>query len=528
MTILWNRREVVSTGVSAASLLLLPSQSRAALSKSTLISAPFIEVETANGKVRGGQCRGALAFKGIPYAGSVSGKNRFKVAPPVQSWTGVFDATHLGPPALQRPNETYGEQEPAQSEDCLVLNVWTPAVNDHRKRPVMLYLHGGGYVTGSAGSPTQDGSKLAATYDVVVVACNHRLGLMGYLYLGELDESYAESANAGMQDAVATLNWIKANIAQFGGDPDNVTVFGESGGGGKTGTLMCMPQAKGLFHKAGIESGAQLKRTNKNDATETTLRMLKALSISPKELHRLTELPIKTLLDWQIANADNLSPLVDGRIVPIHPFDPVATPLAANIPLMIGVNHNEATFNFRNQPEIFSMSAAELANRVTTRLGDKADRVLAAYHKAMPTASPSDMFIAIATAESFGNDTIALASRKAVQPAPVYLYRYDYESNVPIKGTDKTLKAGHASDIGPTFYNYDQDGLHGNGAGLARASANLSALWTSFARSGTPSAEGVPTWPRYNTKTRPTMLVNTTCKVVNDLDAEIRKMWESL
>jgi para-nitrobenzyl esterase len=554
MTTRWNRRDVIGTGLTAAAFSLLPRASFAELSRSTSPVAPFVEVEIASGKVRGGQCRGALAFKGIPYAGDVSGANRFKAPPPVKPWTGVFDATHLGPPALQRPKNTYGEQEPAPDENCLVLNVWTPAVKDNRKRPVMLYLHGGGYVTGSGGSPTQDGSRLAATYDVVVVACNHRLGLMGYLYLGDIDQEYAEHANAGMQDVVATLQWIKTNIAVLGGDPNNITVFGESGGGGKVGTLLGMPQAVGLFHKAGIESGAWLQRMPKDYATETTLRLLKALNLSTKEFHKLTELPAQTLLDLQIAGegrkgplsipADankiitptgaehdypgQFAPLVDGHIVPAHPFDPVATALAAKIPLMIGSNHQEAMFIFREQPEVFSMSDEQLIGRISKRAGDKTEKIIATYRKAMPGASPSDIFIAVATATTFGNDTFELASLKSAQPAPVFLYRYDYESNVPIAGTNQTLKACHASDIAPTFYNYDQRGLHGTGPGLPQVSANLSALWTSFARHGKPAARGVPEWPRYNTKTRPTMLIDTTCNVVNDPDAEIRKMWETL
>ena len=555
MSTLWNRREVISTGLAATAMVMLPRKSQAALSKSTIPIAPFVKVETANGWVRGGHCRGALVFKGIPYAGDVSGANRFRTAPQVKSWKGVFDATHLGPPTLQRPKNTYGEQEPAQDENCLVLNVWTPAVNDKRKRPVMFYIHGGGYVTGSAGSPTQDGSRLAATYDAVVVACNHRLGMMGYLYLGDLDSSYANDANAGMQDIVAALNWVKTNIATFGGDANNVTIFGESGGGGKVGTLLAMPQATGLFHKAGIQSGAWLTRMNKDVATETTLRLLKALNISPKELHRLTEVPAQTLLDLQIAgenhkgalmtptdasvsikhnNSDDESPghfapLVDGNILSTQPFDPTAPSLAAHIPLMIGSNHDEATFFFRDQPEIFSMNNQQLVTRLLAQFGDKADRVLTTYHKAMPDASPSDIFIAIATARSvgFGNDTITLAGLKSAQPAPVYLYRYDYASNFPITGTSATLRAGHATDIGTTFYNYDEGGLHGTGPGVAQASRNLSALWTSFARTGKPSARGVPEWPRYNTHSRPTMLVNTTCHVENDPNAEVRKMWES-
>src|SRR5690242_5341393 len=228
-----DRRGVLKAGAAliAAPLLLLPARA-AEPAWPTQTVGPFIEVEINSGRIRGGHSRGALAFKGIPYAGSVSGRNRFKEAPKVTPWTGVRDATRLGPPAMQGPGTTYGEHEPACSEDCLVLNVWTPAVRDGGRRPVMFYCHGGGFTAGSGGQNIQDGAHLAATYDVVVVASNHRLGLFGYLYLGELGGSeYATSGNQGMLDIVAALSWVKENIATFGGDPGNVMVFGESGGG---------------------------------------------------------------------------------------------------------------------------------------------------------------------------------------------------------------------------------------------------------------------------------------------------------
>lgn len=527
------------------------------LGKSTIPSAPFIEVETASGKVRGGHARGALAFKGIPYGGSVSGTGRFKAAPPVTPWTGVFDATHLGPPTLQTPGSTYGEQEPAYSEDCLVLNVWTPAA-DSNKRPVMLYIHGGGYSTGSGGSTSQDGGKLAATYDVVVVSCNHRLGLLGFLYLGDkLGEDY--SGNQGMQDIAMSLAWIRDNIERFGGDPGNVMVFGESGGGGKVGTLLGMPSAKGLYHKAGISSGAAMHRMSKAVAAETTERLLRALDIS--DARKLFDIPAQTLLELQWAGdkgqgalslatrgwadapdngrrkpgfaealmAGHFGPVVDGHVLPADPFaDGAVTPLAADIPLMIGSNKEEARFFYMGQPEMFALDMAGLESRVRADYGDWAGRLLATYRANRRDASPSDLYIAITTARVFGNDTATLAGLKSAQPAPVYAYRWDYNSNRPIANTTATLGSGHATDIGPTFDNSDLGGLHGDGPGVAAASANLSALWTSFARTGKPSAPGAPDWPRYDIARRATVLVDTTCRIVDDPDAAERKLWQSL
>ena len=509
----------------------------------TATAPPYVEVETAQSRVRGGHCRGALAFKGIPYAGPVTGSARFREAPAPRPWTGVRDAVQLGPPAMQGPGTTYGENEPSCSEDCLVLNVWTPAVADSGKRPVMVYCHGGGYVMGSGGSRDADGSHLAATYDVVVVATNHRLGLFGYLYLGELGgEEYASSGNQGITDIVAALRWVRDNITAFGGDPDNVMICGESGGACKVGTLLAMPSAQGLFHKASIESGPQLRRASKEAATETARRVLHGLGIGVNELHKLAEAPAEAFVTMQLqaqhqegplvtpagnAIAD-LGPVVDGHILPGHPFDPVAAPTALDVPLMIGFNRDEATFFNMDKPEVFHMDEATLVALVRKNLGGNAERVLAAYQAAYPKASPSEIYIAASTALSMGNDSITLAERKSAQPAAVYFYRYDYRSNWPIPGTDWTLRAGHATEIAPKFYNYDIKSLDGDGPGVREVSRNMSAFWTSFARHGHPQALGLPTWPRYDLKRRSTMLIDVSCQVVEDPDRPIRELWESL
>ena len=546
MPIISNRRALIGAGLSLASLPLWGGLARADIALTTLPGAPFVEVETAHGKVRGGTARGALSFKGIPYGGSLSGANRFRRPTPVAPWTGVFDATKLGAPAIQRPGGTYGDHEPAYSEDCLVLNVWTPAA-DGKKRPVMVYLHGGGFVSGSGGSPTQDGGRLAAVHDVVVVACNHRLGLLGYLFLGDYGDQYA--ANAGMLDIVQSLRWVRDNIAAFGGDPANVTVLGESGGGGKVGTLLAMPEAQELFHKAGIESGAWTRRMTRDRAAETTRRLLKALGISDPA--RLTDVPVQTLLDWQnrgengeapLAEPDktggrmmwagyggeqvgHFAPVVDGHVLPRQPFEPDVTPLAAHIPLLIAHNNAESAFGYREKPEIFALGEDAMRARLKVEFGDQADALVSAYRASRPGATPSQIYIAITTARQFGNDTVTVASRKSQQPAAVWFYRWDYNANAPVKGSTATTGPGHASDIGPTFYNWDEPGLHGNGPGVEAASRNLSTIWTSFARTGVPSCPGVASWPRYDTKTRPVLLVDAMCKVVNDPDGPARKVW---
>lgn len=544
MTQDWTRRGVLGASLAASAL---PLSGRAqSLSLSTLPTAPFVIAETTAGKVRGGTARGALSFKGIPYGGSVSGAKRFKAPPPVTRWRDIRDATHLGAPAPQAPHSTYGEQEPAWAEDCLYLNVWTPAL-DGKKRPVMVYMHGGGYSTGSAGSTTQDGGRMAAVHDVVVVAPNHRLGLLGFLYLG--DALGPDYGNASMHDMVASLRWVRDNIAHFGGDPSNVTIFGESGGGAKVGTLLGMPQAKGLFHKAGIQSGAQLRRMPKETAIETTRRLMKGLGLS--DPRKLFDVPVQTLLDlqWQGEKdqgplggpagpmvlesfaestvAGHFGPVIDGVSLPVDPFDPVATSLCADIPLMIANNKEEAAFFEMGHPQVFGLSEAELEGRLNRNYGAKAEALLKVYHQLRPGASPTDLYLAIQTAATMGNETVTLADRKSAQAAPVYRYRWDYSSNRPIAGTTHTLGSGHATDIGPTFDNWDEGGLHGDGPGVRQASANLSAFWASFARTGRPSAPGAPAWPRYDMQRRPVMLVDTTCTLVDDPDGAARAVWES-
>lgn len=562
MKLSFDRRGFLKAGAAAAAApyLWLPARAQEpAWPTQTL--GPFVEVEISSGRLRGGHSRGALAFKGIPYAGAVSGKNRFKAPPKQMPWTGVRDATRLGPPAMQGPGTTYGEHEPACSEDCLVLNVWTPAVRDGGKRPVMFYCHGGGFTAGSGGQNIQDGAHLAAAYDVVVVAINHRLGLFGYLYLGELGGSeYDTSGNQGMLDIVAALSWVKENISLFGGDPGNVMVFGESGGGEKTSTLLAMPSAHGLFHKAGIQSGAMLRGLPKEIAAETARRVLAALGLAPRDVSKLQEVPAEKLVALQLAGekgegslsqptkaylASHRSrptgiaalrapqpggwgPVVDGTYLPRNPFDPAAAEISASVPLLIGNMRDEATFFERDHPQYFQMNEAAVTALARKYLGDATDRILAVYRRAMPDSSPAERAIAIETALRMGNDTVTLADRKSLQPAPVYRYRDDYRSNVPIKGTNWTLRAGHASDIAVVFYNYGIYDLQGDGPGLAEVSAAMSGYFTSFARRAVPSAQGQPAWPRYNRDKRAVMLLDSACRLAMDPDGEERKLWQSL
>jgi para-nitrobenzyl esterase len=339
----------------AAPMLLLPGRLLAAIGDTI--------AETEAGKVRGSVVGGVHIYRGIPYAGSVSGANRFKPAKRVKPWAGVRNAMLPGTPSIQPPGGMFGIAEPAPAEDCLNLTVWTPA-NDGKKRPVMFYSHGGGFSSGSNAAVLQDGANLARLYDVVVVSTNHRLGLLGYLYLDHLaGPEYAGSGNCGMLDIIAGLGWVSRNIERFGGDPDNVMIFGESGGGAKTSCLYAMPGAEPYFNKASIESGPGIRMTQADQAARLTESVLSELGIGVRDWRRLLNVPAAKLLEIQLKlsgtpndaalrgdkpggglPAMKFSPVIDGKALPAHPFDPAAPAISRNKSLIVGYNRDEAAF----------------------------------------------------------------------------------------------------------------------------------------------------------------------------------------
>jgi para-nitrobenzyl esterase len=510
----------------------------------------YVEAKTAYGRIRGTQEEGLATFKGIPYAGSVSGANRFKAAPPLKPWTGVRDALALGAPAIQ-PGQR--RNEPAQSEDCLFLNVWTPAA-DGRKRPVMFYSHGGGFTTGSGGAGYQDGGNLARTWDVVVVATNHRLGLMGYLYLGELGgEEYATSGNQGLLDICDGLKWVRDNIEAFGGDPANVMIFGESGGGAKTSCLYAIPAAAPFFNKASIESGPGIRMMPRDSAAETTLMALKQLGLEKSDWRKLLEVPVDKLLAAQTDLAQQargggpltmtggrkgmggnsrpggFGPVVDGKVLPHHPFDPEAPAISRNKPLLSGYNRDETIFFFQQQrnTEVFNLTEASLKERLGREFGANASAVYEAYHKSRPDALPADLYIAISTARMIGIGAVTIAERKYAQHgAPVYMYIFTHESDALVPGTQHKVGAAHAQEIVYKFNNVRPGGP--GGAESVKAAHNMSEMWSTFARTGRPAAKGQPDWPAYTTEKRSTMEINAECKVVDDPYSLERRLWDKL
>lgn len=495
-------------------------------------------VKTTAGKVRGVKENGIFAFKGVPYAGPSDGANRFKPPTKLQSWTGVRDAVQYGPQAMQNrdPNSPPNTPMAASSENCQVLNIWTPAI-DNKKRPVMFYSHGGGFLTGSGAGASHDGTALAKSYDVVVVTHNHRLGLLGYLYLGDiLGEEYAASGINGMLDIVAAMKWVRENIAEFGGDSGNVMSWGESGGGAKVSTLLAMPAAKGFFHKASIESGPGIRMTPRGEATATTKAVIEELGLKPNESRRLMDVPVERLLEAQ--RKHRFGPVVDGSYLPAHPFDPVAPAISKEIPIIVGLNKDETIFQSEHLPieqatKIFNLDSAGLRERIARALGDKSDqvdRVLEVYRSSRPKASPTDLYIAITTGMGMWHNVITLAERKVEQHvAPVYAYVFAYESEVPVAKTiDYPMKSPHAMEIAFKFNHPEASRNAGNRPERFQAARNMSQAWATFARTSNPSFEGIPRWPAYNLDTRATMFLDAECRVVNDPYASERQLWKEV
>jgi para-nitrobenzyl esterase len=515
----------------------------------------FVEVATSYGRLRGARNEGVTTFKGIPYGGRVSGDRRFRRPALLEPWTGVRDALQFGAPAIQPPRRN----EPAPAEDCLFLNVWTPAA-DNRKRPVMFYSHGGGFVIGSGASGGQDGSNLARNFDVVVVETNHRLGLLGFLYLDELAGSdYAGSGNMGTLDITAGLKWVHDNIAEFGGDPDNVMIWGESGGGAKTSCLYAMPEAAPYFNKASIESGPGVRMMTKEAAAETTALLLKELNIAPKDWRKLLDVPAADLLVMQAKlpsvapfqgksdgrggmprRAGGFSPVVDGVALPHNPFDPTAPAISRDKPLLVGWNEDEFTFFAweRKDTEFAKLTFETLPKRLETQFGEDTPQIIETYRKANPDATAPDIFIAVSSITMMGLGSVDIAEKKTKQGgAPVYLYNFGYKSEKKIPGTDYAMGTPHAMDISFKFNNEipPRDGsapkesfFSGNRPERFVASHHFAELWTTFARTGKPAAKHVPVWPAYNLETRPTMRIDATCEIIDNRFSQELAMWRSV
>jgi para-nitrobenzyl esterase len=491
----------------------------------------FVEAATTHGRLRGFEAaNGIKTFRGIPYGASTAGQNRFMPPAPAAKWTGVREALEFGPSAPQRepgveragsPLAVAAARLPAEGEDCLVLNVWTPAVGDGGKRPVMFWCHGGGFATGSGSSPGTDGTNLARHGDVVVVSVNHRLNVLGFTYLGEQGSAeFAPSGDVGMLDIVAALEWVRDNIAEFGGDPGNVTIFGQSGGGRKVATLLAMPAAHGLFHRAVIESGATLKLVERDQAKRVARALSKELGLEGPSPRQLQTVPLDRLMSAYFAtvramNVDQMtmgfSPTVDGAVVPQHPFHPTAAPVSASVPLMLGSTRTELTL--QTDDAAFSLDQSGLRERVQGLFGDAGGKLIDIYAKANPGASPSDLYFLIASDHRYGAPVMKIAERRAaLGQGAVYLYYFRWES--PYDGG--RLKSPHTIEIPFVFENVATSRLTKDAPDAPALADKVCDAWVAFARTGDPNTAKLPRWPKFDAARRATMVFGNESVVVDD------------
>lgn len=508
-------------------------------------------VETSSGKLRGTIIEGVAAFKAIPYAAPPIGALRFLPPRELEPWPGVRDATayvgrapQAGLRAGTRPElETFSgaPDTSPDSEDCLTLHVWSPSVTDGAKRPVMVWLHGGAFSYGSANSDRIRGSRLVKRGDVVVVTVNHRLNIFGHLDLsGAGGADYAWSGNAGVLDLVTALKWVQTNIVRFGGDPGNVTIFGESGGGGKVSTLLAMPVAAGLFHRAIIQSGAAVRLRTKDRSLKLTDLVLKELGIGSSAIEQLRTVPVTRLLaaikpaeralgpsPHRLFDRYPFGPVVDGDVMPRQPFDPDAPKIMRDIPLIIGDMKDETALFLAPDDLVWhrTLTEAQLVDRVYAIAGADTDRVVETYRRLYPETSPADRLIATTTDCNFRIRSLVLAQRRAATAtAPVWMYSFNWETSVH----GGKMKAPHAMDVPFTFDTIDLTNSTDGSDTAKRLAETMSGVWAAFARNGRPDHPSIPHWPAYKVPERATLILDATCRIDNDPRGETRALWQDI
>ncbi len=531
-----NRRDLLQTTALLAADTLLPKSLRAQAT-----AAPI--ADTAAGKVQGFTDQGILVFKSIPYGDDTS-KRRFQPPTKPTPWPGIRDCLAFGPQAPQPIHKREGrstfspldEANPANSEDCLRLNLWTPSLTG--KRPVLVYIHGGAYSSSSPNGPVYDGVRLARRGDAVVVTLTHRLNLFGYLYLAELAphalrDTFADSGNVGQLDLVLALQWVRDNIARFGGDPSRVLIFGQSGGGAKCATLMSMPSAHGLFHRVWTMSGQQLTATTPEHATATAQSVLKDLNLTPASLAGILD-PNKVPMEKLVAalrGGRYFGPVHDGRTLPHDPFSPEAPAISEHIPMVLGNTHDETRLLIgASNPALFSLTWDQLPAELEHYrqfLGTlTTESIVSGYRKWYPAYSPSDVFFAVTTAFRSWHGMVIESEHRAVQRGPTWVYNFTWKS----PADEGKWGAPHTIDIPFAFDNLalaaptvSADGIQPSAQAQTLA-ATFADTVINFARNGDPNHPGLPHWPRYDLTARPTLLWNTPVTVENDPRGNERKL----
>jgi para-nitrobenzyl esterase len=491
----------------------------------------FIEADTAYGKVQGLQSAGIKEFKGIPYGASTAGRNRFMPPKKPAGWKGVRECLAHGQISPQAPADLrsdyammiHWDYHPGgMGEDCLSLNIWTPGLNDGAKRPVLVSFHGGGFTTGSANAIGYDGAQLARFGDVVVVTVNHRLASFGYTHLADLGAppEFAYAGVAGIMDLTASLEWVRDNIENFGGNPHNVMIFGQSGGGAKTSTMLATPAATGLFHRAAVQSGSLLKFVPKDRASQNAEALLKQLGIPKSRIADLQKVSWQQLLEAQAAagaGAPGLGngPVLDGKYLTHDAFDPAAPSESAEIPLIVSTTLEDAALSLTN----FNLSEADLKALIDKRYRTQGGEILAIYRKYYPEKSPYLIQAMMLTDAGFRRSAIRQAELKAAQgKGAIYMYQWEW----PTPAFGGRYGAIHGLDVSGSF----REAREGNDA--ARVADQLSSSWVAFAKTGDPNNARIPPWPTFDAQTRATMIFGAPTQLENDPRSEIRSFWEHM
>jgi len=509
-------------------------------------------VSTTEGKVAGYIARGIFTYKGIPYGDTTAGANRFLPPKRPKPWSGERSSRQYGAIAPQSVRNSSGTNDEeafmfdwddavarvyqiGEDEDCLRLNIWTPGINDGGKRPVMVWLHGGGFANGSGNEQlAYDGESLARRGNVVVVTLNHRLNVFGYMNLSQYGDQYASSANVGMLDIVAALEWIRDNIGAFGGDPGVVTIFGQSGGGSKVSVLMGMPSAKGLFHRGIVESGSMLRAYTEEGSRQLADMVIAELRLNKSSIDRIHTLPYQQIQQAaeavlqrenhpsatgvpsfpRVSRSFSFSPVMDGVVLPANPFDPKASALTADVPMIIGTTLNEFV-NGMNHPEYEDMTMDEVENKVHQLYPDRVQRVISAFRERSPNAKPFDLWSQIAASRVREAAIKQATAKAALGKAPAYLYWFAWKTPV----LDGRPRAFHCSEIPFVFNNTDRcDTMTGGGADARALAEKVSDAWIHFARTGDPNHPGIPHWAAFSSETVPTMIFDNDTVAVNNPD----------
>jgi para-nitrobenzyl esterase len=496
-------------------------------------SVPATVADTTYGPIRGNISNGIFSFKGVRY-GADTATTRFAAPNVPTPWQDIQAADRFGATCPQTPTGNPGglfsswqpTPTPPMSEDCLFLNVWTPALADNGQRPVMVWFHGGGFSSGSGSSNAYDGERLARRGDVVVVTVNHRLNVFGYLALGHRGPGFEDSASAGVLDMVQALQWVRENISYFGGDPNTVMIFGESGGGAKVSTLMATEQAKGLFHRAVVQSGAMLRFPAQEAAQTAANKVVENLGLTDANINEIKTLPATAIQKAYAGTGAATAPSIDGRTLTRHPFEPDAAPQAKDVPLMLGTNRTEnSLFAGATNPDLFDLTWDGLADAMKRAYPDReVGAIIAGYRKLQPESNPADIYFEATTDARWLAGHVLQAERKVKQGgAPTWLYLFNWDT--PVDGGK--WRSPHALEIGFVFDNVAlSESMGGIGEEQQRIADMMADTWIAFARTGNPNNPQIPQWPPYNLQARPSMVLDTTPELVNDPRSAQRALFD--